>query len=1019
MLEPKASRFFQATLQSGLVDAQAMQACWDAISEEKRTAEHIDRRLARQAVQTNILTLWQAQQLLAGRSSGFKIDRYTLLELIGQGGMGRVYLARDTRLNRRVALKILSPERVNNPRAIARFHREALVGAQLQHENLVRIYDEGEANGKCYLVMEYIEGKNIGQMIGENGPIPFSVAARLARQVALGLEHAQRKGLIHRDVNPYNILVTRDGTAKLTDLGLAIDLAEQDRVTRDGATVGTFDYVSPEQARHSHSVDTRSDIYSLGCSLYHMLTGHVPFPCVSLPEKLFGHQVTIPPSVLELAPNVPEALAAVVARTLQKAPDQRYATPLELAQALEAFADETAGFEGEIAPGSRSGSRIESIRTQQITTPRPGDGTTTPISLAQPAPGAPASPISPILEIEPDAAQAPLLVREAPDDGGFSMLGLDLGKQAPLARSRALTKPKSKIIEKGAVKEPSPAQPVFFQEPNASQSSHDDGGIGGLGLDFGPEAPLSGRNRPATPKPTPHEPAKPPAPELISIEAVPAYAPELERNHDEGGTGFLGVNLSEGSARPKVVKREKEPLGVEARAEPLNDADAVGGRWIVPGALAAGVLLVSLASGFAYRQFSGKRASGEVKAVAPEEKGDRGKAGVKSKSAGAEAAVVARRPVGKEVEVMSPGDDVPTIHPDLKSAMRAAIGSRGDVLLRDTTPMTVTAAEAATMAGGLLSIKAIEGTQPVLRVEIKGDKPFLSTRSNCVLRIEGVTFLVKYNEPGQTPAPLISAGGNVTLDRCAFRMEGSIPGSRAVALEGGGLTATGCWFENFERALDVACFGGSVTKLQHCMFVSTRADDSPSPALAAPWALRFRSMPGGFVKSGRRLLLDHCTTRGRGFLEFAGFSAEAPISVDLSSCVVSTESLISWEPGATADPKSKDATAFNRKALTWTGHDNLYEVQGKAWVRIVAHKGAPSEPMPDGPTDLAAWSRQIAEERDPLSTPLKFANEAATLSEHPVPPDFAVLDQGAKPVGANPELVGPGAKPVAGSTRKR
>ena len=125
--------------------------------------------------------------------------------------MGRVYLAKDTRLNRRVALKILSPERVNNPRAIARFHREALVGAQLQHENLVRIYDEGESNGKCYLVMEYIEGKNIGQMIAENGPIPPAIAARLARQVALGLEHAQRKGLIHRDVNPYNILVTHDG----------------------------------------------------------------------------------------------------------------------------------------------------------------------------------------------------------------------------------------------------------------------------------------------------------------------------------------------------------------------------------------------------------------------------------------------------------------------------------------------------------------------------------------------------------------------------------------------------------------------------------------------------------------------------------------------------------------------------------------------------------------------------------------------------------------------------------------
>ena len=261
------------------MDAEGLAACWNAIPPEKRkAAEHIDRRLARQAVHSKALTLWQAQQLLAGRTTGYRVDRYILLDLIGQGGMGRVYLAQDTRLNRRVALKILSPERVNNPRAIARFQRKARVGAQLQHENLVRIYDFGESNGRYFLVMEYIEGKTIGTLISEQGAMPAATAARLVRQVAVGLEHAHRKGLIHRDVNPYNILVTRDGTAKLADLGLAIDLAEEDRVTREGATVGTFDYVAPEQARHSHSADIRSDIYSLGCTLYHMCSGQVPFP---------------------------------------------------------------------------------------------------------------------------------------------------------------------------------------------------------------------------------------------------------------------------------------------------------------------------------------------------------------------------------------------------------------------------------------------------------------------------------------------------------------------------------------------------------------------------------------------------------------------------------------------------------------------------------------------------------------------------------------------------------------------
>src|SRR3954467_7392480 len=339
MVDPKASRFWQVALQSGLIDEKGLQACFEAIVPEKRVAEQLDRRLARQAIQQGWLSLWQAQQILAGRSSGFKINRYTLVDMIGQGGMGRVYLARDTRLNRSVALKILSPERMNNPRAIARFQREARVGAQLQHENLVRIYDEGESNGKCYLVMEFIEGKNIGAIIAEGGPIPPSTAARLARQVALGLEHAQQKGLIHRDVNPYNILVTRDGIAKLTDLGLAIDQNEQGQVTREGATVGTFDYVSPEQARHSHSVDTRGDIYSLGCTLYHMLTGQVPFPSASLPEKLFSHQANDPEPITNLVPDVPAGLAAVVERMMRKSADDRYATPREVAQALEPYAD--------------------------------------------------------------------------------------------------------------------------------------------------------------------------------------------------------------------------------------------------------------------------------------------------------------------------------------------------------------------------------------------------------------------------------------------------------------------------------------------------------------------------------------------------------------------------------------------------------------------------------------------------------------------------------------------------------
>lgn len=338
MLDPTKSRFWKSALQSGLLDEQSLSACWESIAPEKRDDEdHIDRRLGRQAVHLKYLTIWQAQQLLAGRFTGFKVDRYILLDLLGQGGMGRVYLARDSRLNRQVALKILSPERMNNPRAIARFQREARVGAQLQHENLVRLYDFGESQGRHFLVMELIEGKTLGFHIATQGKIMPAAVAQAGRQVALGLDHAHQKGLIHRDVNPYNVIVTHEGVAKLADMGLAMDLADEAKVTRDGATVGTFDYVAPEQARHSHAADIRSDVYSLGCTLYHALVGRVPFPQPGLAEKLFAHQSQEPEPLEDQVPEVPTGLADVVRKMMRKKPEDRFQTPGEVAAALLPF----------------------------------------------------------------------------------------------------------------------------------------------------------------------------------------------------------------------------------------------------------------------------------------------------------------------------------------------------------------------------------------------------------------------------------------------------------------------------------------------------------------------------------------------------------------------------------------------------------------------------------------------------------------------------------------------------------
>jgi len=266
--------------------------------------------------------------------------------------MGRVFLASDTRLKRHVALKILSPDRVNNPRAVTRFTREGLVGAQLQHENVVRIYDFGESRGRYFLVMEYIEGKTVGTLIAEQGPMPPASAVRLVRQVALGLEHVHCKGLVHRDVNPYNILVSHNGIAKLADLGLAIEVGEADRLTRDEATVGTFDYLAPEQARDSHAADIRSDVYSLGCTLYHMIGGQVPFPTPSLLEKLLAHQTIDPAPLNQFVPHLSEGLVEVVARMMRKSPDERYATPRLVATALSPFVSALDCFEDDVIASS-------------------------------------------------------------------------------------------------------------------------------------------------------------------------------------------------------------------------------------------------------------------------------------------------------------------------------------------------------------------------------------------------------------------------------------------------------------------------------------------------------------------------------------------------------------------------------------------------------------------------------------------------------------------------------------------
>lgn len=266
-----------------------------------------------------------------------RIGHYELRKRIGSGGMGTVFLAYDTRLNRTLALKVLPREKAKNPILVRRFKSEATQAAQLVHENIMSVFDAGEVDGLCYIAMEYIDGIDVYDLVKRRGVIPVKRSIDIVKQTARALQHAYEKGIVHRDVKPSNLLIRRDGVVKLADMGLArsIDESAQTSITRAGTTVGTVDYMAPEQARDSKSADVRSDIYSLGCTWYHMLTAEPPFPEGSLTNKLRAHaQVPLPDPRLK-NPQVPEAVLAILNRMTAKNPKDRYQTPAELIEDLE------------------------------------------------------------------------------------------------------------------------------------------------------------------------------------------------------------------------------------------------------------------------------------------------------------------------------------------------------------------------------------------------------------------------------------------------------------------------------------------------------------------------------------------------------------------------------------------------------------------------------------------------------------------------------------------------------------
>jgi serine/threonine protein kinase len=294
-------------------------------------------------VRSSDLTHYQAEKLLQGRWQGLVLGPYSVLAPLGRGGMGTVvYLARDRRMTEALgdsvllALKLL-PDRkaLRDPKVLARFRREMVLGRRVNHPNVVRTFAAGDLEEVHYLALEFVPGKTVRQVVGQNGPLPFGEAARVFADVAAGLAHAHECGLVHRDVKPGNVMVRPDGRAVLLDLGLA--LAPGEPLPDDpaiaggrGYVVGTMDYLAPEQAKDAAHVGPAADLYGLGCSLFYALTGAPPFPAEGVKQKIHRHRHDRPPGVA----NVPPEFARLVRWLMAKTPDKRPASAAQVRELL-------------------------------------------------------------------------------------------------------------------------------------------------------------------------------------------------------------------------------------------------------------------------------------------------------------------------------------------------------------------------------------------------------------------------------------------------------------------------------------------------------------------------------------------------------------------------------------------------------------------------------------------------------------------------------------------------------------
>ena len=373
--------FLDLVHKSGVADDKRVDAYVQKLRAAGRLPSDPSRLAGLFVHEAGLLTLFQAEHIMQGKWRRFTIGKYKVLEKLGSGGMGTVFLCEHKLMRCMRAIKILPAAKAQDEAALSRFYREARAVAAIDHPNIVHAYDIDQDENLHFLVMEYVDGSSLQDIVKKVGPVSVLRACHYIRQSAIGLDHAQRAGLVHRDIKPGNILVARDGAVKILDMGLARFFNDDDDIlTRkfDENVLGTADYLAPEQALDSHTVDIRADIYSLGATFYYLLTGKTPFGEGTVAQKLFWHQSRQPRPVHDLRAEVPLAVEAIITKMMAKDPAQRYQTPVELAEALAPFT------QSPIEPPPEN----EMPRLSPAATGKPGDGShndaTSPTAISKP-----------------------------------------------------------------------------------------------------------------------------------------------------------------------------------------------------------------------------------------------------------------------------------------------------------------------------------------------------------------------------------------------------------------------------------------------------------------------------------------------------------------------------------------------------------------------------------------------------------------------------------------------------------